>query len=140
MRLKRFRASIAARTNSEKRQSPSSLAALVRRVDLPAMEERVVRDEVDRNGRPGQEVPEEPDAVGQAEDRNVEGRQGLLGPRVALAIPLGRLEVEREKDVDVVPSGREGLRESPDHVAESAGLRERNALGGEMRDSQRNLS
>jgi hypothetical protein len=59
---------------------------------------------------------------------------------VALAIPLGSLEVKRDEDVDVVPTRRERLRERADDVPEAARLRKRDALGSEVRDPQESLS
>ncbi len=126
----------------EEREAPEAvvLTPLVRRVDRRAVKERIVGDEVDRNGRSRQKVPEEAHAVGATEDPDVEGRERLLGPRAAPAVPVGRLEVKREEDVDVVSARGKGFRERAHDVPEAARLRERDALGGEVRDSQRGLS
>ena len=126
----------------EESEAPEAvvLALFVRRVDLIPVEQRVVRDEVDRHDAPGQEIPEQAHRMRATEDRDLEGRHRGLGPQVAPPVPACRLEVEGHEHVHVVASGGERLGEGADDVSESSRLGERDALRGEMRDAQARLS
>ena len=126
----------------EEREAPEPVVEplVVRRVDLAAVEERIVRDEVDRHDAAGQEVPEEAHRVRAPEDRDLEWRERGLGPGIAAAVPARRLEVKRHEHVDVVPARRERLRKGAHDVSEASRLRERDALRCKVRDAQGGLS
>ena len=111
-------------------------AVLVLRVEpAGAVEEGVVRDEVDGDRASGERRAEDADAVGRPQDRDVEGLDLLLGPRPAAAEPLGGLEEERDPDVDVVAGRGEGLRKGRSDVAEAARLGEGRDLGRKVRNA-----
>jgi hypothetical protein len=126
----------------EEREAPKPVvpALVVRRVDLAAVEERVVRDEVNRHDAAGQQVPEEAYRVRAPEDRDLEWRQRSLGPGIAAAVPARRLEVKRHEHVDVVSARRERFRKGAHDVSEASRLRERDALRCKVRDTQGGLS
>ena len=122
----------------EEAEAPDAVvgAVLVLRVEAArAVEERVVGDEVDGDRAPRERRPEDPDAVGGPEDRDVERLELLLGPRPAPPEPGGGLEEERGPDVDVVAGRGEGLGEGRDDVAEAPRLREGGDLGREVRNA-----
>ena len=126
----------------EEGEAPEAVvpALFVRRVDLAPVEQRIVRDEVDRHDAPGQEIPEQAHRVRAAEDRDLEGRHRGLGPLVAPPVPARRLEVEGHEHVHVVAPRGERLGKRADDVSEAARLGVRDALRGEMRDAQARLS
>ena len=119
----------------EEAEAPDAVvgAVLVLRVEAArAVEERVVRDEVDGDVLPGSVDRRIPTRWVAPRIETSNGSSSWLGPRPAAAEPLGRLEEERDPDVDVVAGRGEGLREGRDDVAEAARLGEGGDLGREV--------